>query len=262
MKKRQPGAMKRASLLTVIALSLALSQGCGGGGSGGGESTLYPDLPGRSQIQANRSDRFLVDVQYVDAGNPFKGRRANTPHQGAHVHWDNTSNVWPTGGTAPSNYPAIYAVADGYIDRIDYSFPVGSNDRYGIDIAYAREGSTIYRFSYSIEPMVPEPSTDFYKQFILVSKGQHVTKGDIIAYMYLPPGPGAGIGSHIHFHVKPSNSDLFLAPAVFTEAVVDAFFARWGIFANDGATPMPSCMGYMLDADENPYGNVQVDVLK
>jgi len=27
--------------------------------------------------------------------------------------------------------------------------------------------------------------------------------------------------------VKPSNSDLFLAPAVFTEAVVDQFFAHW-----------------------------------
>ena len=252
--------MKTACTLIAITLSLVLSPGCGGGGSGGGTGDLYPDLPGRAQIQANRSDRFLVDVQYIAAGTPFKGRRANEPHQGAHVHWDNTLNAWPAGGTAPGNYPAIYAVADGYIDRIDYRFPVESNHRYGIDIAYAREGSTIYRFSYSIEPMVPEPSTDFYKQFILVSQGQRVRKGDIIAYMYLPPA--AGIGSHIHFHIKPSTSDLFLAPAVFTGAVVDAFFAHWGIFANDGPTPMPSCMGYMLDADENPYGNVQVDVLK
>jgi hypothetical protein len=252
--------MKSAYTLIVITLFLVLSPGCGRDGSGGATVDPYPGLPTPAQVEANRSDRFLVDVQYVDAGIPFKGRRANTPHQGAHVHWDNTSNIWPAGGTAPSNYPAIYAVADGYVDRIDYRFPVGSNDRYGIDIAYARAGSTIYRFSYSIEPMVPEPSDDFYKQFILVSQGQRVTKGDIIAYMYLPPG--AGIGSHIHFHIKPSNAELFLAPAVFTEAVVDAFFARWGIFANDGTTPMPSCMGYMLDADENPYGNVQVDVLK
>jgi hypothetical protein len=252
--------MKSAYALIVITLFLVLSPGCGGDGSVGTTVDPYPGLPTPAQVQANRSDRFLVDVQYVDAGIPFKGRRANTPHQGAHVHWDNTSNIWPAGGTAPSNYPAIYAVADGYVDRIDYRFPVGLNDRYGIDIAYARAGSTIYRFSYSIEPMVPEPSDDFYKQFILVSQGQRVTKGDIIAYMYLPPG--AGIGSHIHFHIKPSNAELFLAPAVFTEAVVDAFFARWGTFANDGTTPMPSCMGYMLDADENPYGNVQVDVLK
>jgi hypothetical protein len=252
--------MNITSMLIVIALSLALSPGCGGGGSSGGDTTLYADLPGRPQIQANRSDRFLVDVQYVAAGNPFKGRRANTPHQGAHVHWDNTSNAWPAGGTAPANYPAIYAVVDGYIDRIDHTFPVGANHRYGIDIAFAREGSTIYTFCYSIEPMVPEPSADFYRPFILVSRGQRVRKGEIIAHMYLPPG--AGIGSHIHFHVKPSNAELFMAPALFTGAVVDSFSAQWGAFGNDGATAMPSCMGYMLDADENPYENVQIDAIK
>ena len=109
-------------------------------------------------------------------------------------------------------------------------------------------------------PMIPEPSPGFYRPFILVSAGQRVSKGDIIAYMYLPPG--ADIGSHVHFHIKPKNTSLFLAPAIFSEALVDSFFARWNTFANDGTTPMPSCMGYMLDGDENPYGNFPVDVLR
>jgi hypothetical protein len=221
-------------------------------------------LPSLAYFQANRSDRFPVDIPFIDAGHPFKGRRALSPHQGAHVHWNNSSNTWPRGGTAVSNYPAIYAVADGVADRIDYTFRVGTNDRYGVDIAFAQDGSQVYVFAYSIEPFIAEPSPGFYRPFILVSVGQRVSKGDIIAYMYLPPG--SAIGSHVHFHIKPKNTSLFLAPAIFSEALVDSFFARWNDFANDPPgmtlTPMPSCMGYMLDGDENPYGNFPVDVLR
>ena len=72
-----------------------------------------------------------MDLQYVSAGHPFKGRRALQPHQGAHIHWDNSTDAWPKGGVGVTNYPAIYAVADGYVDRIDYSFKVGTNDRDG-----------------------------------------------------------------------------------------------------------------------------------
>ena len=218
------------------------------------------DLPDIQQFKTNPSDRFLVDIQTIIAGHPFKGKRANTPHQGAHTHWDNTHNAWPQGGTLPSNYPAIYAVADGYINRIDYTFPLGAADRYGIDLTFAGNDSSVYLFCYGIEPGVPEPSVDFYKQFIRVTLGQHVEKGDTIAYMYLPAS--ADIGCHIHFHVLQMNRNNFLAPAIFKSDVVDSFYTKWGRFGNDGATPMPSCMGYMLDADENPYGNGQVDVLK
>jgi hypothetical protein len=217
------------------------------------------DLPDIAAFSSSPSDQFIVDIGYIDAGHPFKGRRATEPHQGAHVHWDNSLNLWPQGGSAPQNYPAIYAAADGIVDRIDYSFPVGANERYGIDLAIAKSGTETVNLCYSIEPMIPEPSTDFYKQFIMVSEGQEVMKGDIIAYMYLPPG--AGIGSHIHFHLQQKNAGDFLAPAIFSDTLVDAFAARWGGFGLDGGAPIPSCMGYMLDADENPYGG-QVDVLK
>lgn len=218
-------------------------------------------LPTLSQFQTNRTDRFPVDLQFVDAGSPFKGMRANQPHQGAHIQWNNTTNVWPKGGTAPSNYPAVYAVVDGYVFRVDYKLPVGASDRYGVDIAFAMEDSTLYLLNYAIEPMVFEPSSDFYKSFIMVSPGQRVNKGDIIAYMYLPPNKG--VECHVHFMImKSTGSVSFKAPAIFTSNLVDAFSARWGFFGLDGSTPMPSCMGYMLDASENPFGNVSVDVLK
>ncbi len=234
-----------------------------------GNRSAFADLPTLSQFQTNRSDRFLVDIADINAGHPFKGSRAVSPHQGAHVHWDNSSNTWPRGGTAVSNYPPIYAVADGIVDRVDYTFPVEGNDRYGLDLAFARDGCTVYVFAYSIEPFMPEPFPGFYRPFILASRGQRVSKGDIIAYMYLPPAEGipdlhippASIGSHIHFHIKPKTAGSFMAPAIFSEALVDSFYARWDGFGSDGGTPMPSCMGYKLTADENPYGD-PVDVLR
>jgi hypothetical protein len=218
------------------------------------------NLPDIQQFKTYPSDQFLVDIHTIDAGTPFKGRRSDTPHQGAHVHWENSTNKWPMGGTSPENYPVIYAVADGIIDRIDYNFQVGENDRYGFDLAFARTGNTVFLFCYSIEPMIPEPSVDFYKQFIRVNLGQQVKKGDTIAYMYLPPS--AGIGCHIHFHLQQTNKNNFFAPAIFTNDIVDSFHEKWGEFGYDGSTPIPSCMGYMLDADENPYDDGQVDILK
>ena len=224
------------------------------------DGQAHPGLPELAQFRTNRSDRFLVDIQYVSAGHPFKGRRALQPHQGAHIHWDNSTNAWPKGGGAVSNYPAIYAVADGYVDRIDYSFKVGANDRYGVSIAFAKDKGTVYSFCAGIEPMIPEPAPNFYRRFILVSQGQQVKKGDILAYMYLPPG--ARGGSHIHFHIQAHNGGAFLAPAIFTDEIVAGFRAHWNGFGRDGATLMPACMGYLLDADENPFGTAAIDVLK
>jgi len=220
----------------------------------------YVGLPDLTQFETHRSDRFLVDIQYISAGHPFKGRRALEPHQGAHIHWDNSRNPWPKGGVAVTNYPAIYAVADGYVDRIDYSFKVGTNDRYGVSLALATNRASVYSFCYGIEPMIPEPAPDFYRRYILVSEGQRVKKGEIIAYMYL--APGAGIGSHIHFHLQAHNGGAFLAPDIFTSEIVEGFHAHWNGFGRDGATWMPACLGYRLAADENAFENQAVEVLK
>ena len=221
---------------------------------------LYSDLPNMARFQTNRSDRFLVDLQYVSAGHPFKGRRAVQPHQGAHIHWDNSTSAWPKGGSAMSNYPAIYAVADGYVDRVDYSFKVGTNDRYGVSIAFAKDRGTVYSFCYGIEPMIPEPAPGFYRRYIVVSQGQRVRKGDVLAYMYLPRS--ARGGSHIHFHIQAHNGGAFLAPAIFTDEVIESFHARWNGFGRDGASLMPACMGYRLEQDENPFRTGAIDVLK
>jgi len=217
-------------------------------------------LPDISYFLTHKSDQFLVDMAVVNGGHPYKGTRAITPHTGAHVLFVDDENTWPKGGTAPQDYPPIYAVADGVVDHVDETFSVPPNDRYGIDLTIAKGVD----FGYSIEPFVKEPSAGFYKTFLRVKTGDQVKKGQIIAYMYLPPGLNGG--THIHFDLSKNNQ--FMAPAIFTPAIVQAFHDRWGGFGYDGAsptssgTPIPVCMGYMLSAAENPFGTGAVDCLE
>jgi hypothetical protein len=220
------------------------------------------DLPEVSAFLTKPSDRFLVDIKEVSRGHPLLGVNSPHPHGGGHVHFDNSKRRWPKGTDKPANYPAIYAVADGIIGRIDTHFPLkGGNDRYGVDLIFAKDKTgAACRFCYSIEPMCPEPSEGFYKKFLLVKQGQKVRKGDVISYLYTPPSRGDGC--HIHFHLMIDGRKGFLAPAIFTPEVVKEFHKQCGGFqdSNDG-TPIPPCMGYRIGADENPFGTGAKDEL-
>ena len=243
--------MRSLSFL-LVAITLLL-HACGSGSHG-------DDFADISTFLANPSDQFLVDLEYVDAGHPFKGLNANEPHAGAHVHFENSGNTWPLGGVdIPSNYPPIYAVADGTINRVDTYFPVWINYRYGISLTFASRNGQQMDFVYSIEPMIDPGDNTFYEPYILVTEGQRVNKGDIIGYMYIPPN--GGVGTHIHFHLSINGYDSFMAPAIFTQAIVDGFHARFNGFANDGPDPIPACMGYKLVAEENPFGTGAADCL-
>ena len=54
--------------------------------------------------------------------------------------------------------------------------------------------------SYSIEPMIDPGDETFYIDFIKVSDGDTVSKGDIIAYMYLSTDITINKDHHIHFN--------------------------------------------------------------
>ena len=216
------------------------------------------ELPDIMTLAAKPSDRFIVDLDQVQTGHPFMGERSKRPHAGAHVHFD---NALFTHARTAADYPPIYAVADGIITRVDYCFPLSSStglshDRYGVDLSFARDkqDGSLYSLAYSIEPMVRQPSADFYRQFILVAEGQQVKRGDIIAYMYVPPQAN---GTHIHFDINnfPKHQGHKMAPALFTPEVVQEFYQKWqGESSRDGDTPIPPCMGYMLGEYENPFG--------
>lgn len=217
-------------------------------------------LPDLFSFLTKPSDRFLVDIKELTRGHPFLGVDSPRPHAGGHVHFDNSDNLWPKGKDEPANYPAIYAVADGVVSRIDTHFANGTNDRYGLDLTFAtdRTGSAC-RFCYSIEPMAPEPSEGFYKKFILVSEGQKVRKGDVIAYLFTPPKIG---GCHIHFHLMIDGRKGFFAPAIFTPELAKAFHEKCNGFRwSNGGKAIPPCMGYHIGAEENPFGSGAKDQL-
>jgi len=80
----------------------------------------FRSLPDISQFAANKSDRFLVDLDDVRTGHPYLGENAVKSHTGGHVYFVAPN---PLGDPDdPSSYPAIYAVADGYVTRIDEYF--------------------------------------------------------------------------------------------------------------------------------------------
>ncbi len=260
-QRKAAEAMERAEQMRDEAKSAApRATGDAGNENQGGRRKDLGNLPDISVFQTHPSDRFLVDLDDFTSGHPFKGINSVQPHAGAHINFDNSANRWPKGGKQPAHYPAIYAVADGVISRVDYRFGVrGGNDRYGVDLTFAVDAKgNKCQLCYSIEPMIPEPSEGFYRKFITVSEGQKVRKGDVVAYMYCPPGVK---DVHIHFHLMIEGSSGFLAPSLFTPEVVRQFHAKWGGFGRDGDTSLPPCMGYRISADENPFGTGAKDRL-
>lgn len=88
-------------------------------------------------FRENPSDRFVVDPENVYGGHPYLGSRtppsaAGGPHNGAHLTY--RVDTWPRGGSAPENYPAIYAVADAKILDVVTWWGMGPPDPYCRDL--------------------------------------------------------------------------------------------------------------------------------
>tara|TARA_Y100000741_G_scaffold334572_1_gene291873 strand:- start:164 stop:1012 length:849 start_codon:yes stop_codon:yes gene_type:complete len=127
---------------------------------------------------------------------------------------------------------------------------------------------------YMIPDITGKPK-DFYKQFILVTDGQYVKKGDILAYMYVPSFSemtgSKGASSHIAFSLIKQPRTVY-APAIFSEEVVAKFgeiyrhpkegweSKSFGFDWNRGRG-LPNGMGWMISGEENPFGDNPLDVL-
>ena len=231
---------------------------------------LLRSLPAISSFRSDPSDQFLVDLANVRRGHPYRGRDAEKPHTGGHLYF-NLDNI-PNLPKSPAKYPAIYAVADGVITRVDYSFQLRemfepalnqrvSNQRYGLGLTFARSGTTAITFHYSIEPFINPKDPTFYEPFILVKPGQRVKKGEIIARMYIPPMKSIAEKTHIHFNLIREGGGGFISPSIFSKDVVREFHRRWNLFPNDPDSPIPPCMGYKLQAEENPFQRKAVTTL-
>jgi murein DD-endopeptidase MepM/ murein hydrolase activator NlpD len=238
--------------------------------SGQQRQQILNTLPLISTFLSEPSNQFIVDLSNVRRGHPYRGRDAEKPHTGGHLYF-NLDKV-PDSPNDPATFPAIYAVADGVITRIDYSFRLRemfepalnqrvANQRYGLGLTFARSGTTAITFHYSIEPFIDPKDPTFYEPFILVKPGQRVKKGEIIARMYIPPMKSIAEKTHIHFNLIREGGGGFISPSIFSKDVVREFHRRWNLFPNDPDSPIPPCMGYKLQAEENPFQRKAVTTL-
>jgi len=245
-------------------------------------------LPNIAYFAKNKSDRFLVDFEDIVAGHPYVGARSPRPHNDAQVYFSNTDPRW-VNAKKPSDYPPIYAVADGYINLPQLSFynvvdhsdsdPAWWHVAYGFTLKIAQENNNYVEFIYQMEPyMIPDiigKPKDFFKQFILVKNGQFVKKGDILGYMYVPSFNemvgSEGASSHIAFSLIKQPRTVFV-PAIFSEEVVSKFAdiyrnpkEGWDSksfgFDWKRGRGLPDGMGWMLSGEENPFGSNILDVL-
>ncbi|MCP4786719.1 MAG: hypothetical protein GY903_17520 [Fuerstiella sp.] len=227
------------------------------------QNTDLLGLPEIDSFATSKSNRFVVDLESVRTGHPYKGTDASQSHTGAHIYFNLPDRPVPASDVEA--FPAIYAVADGYVSRIDEYFKLResfnrtlgksvANRRYGVTLAIAVKDGAAVNFHYSIEPMIDPEDADFYKPFILVKHGQHVKKGEVIARMYMPPQTDFARNTHIHFNLVDTGQRQFMAPTIFTERINQRFHAAWGERGIDGGDRIPPCMGYRLSGPENPFG--------
>jgi len=249
------------------------------------------ELPDISYFAQNKSDRFLVDFEDIIAGHPHVGQRSPVPHNDAQVYFSNSDPRW-IDATKPSDYPPIYAVSNGIvqlpdppnypyynvIDHTNYDPPwwhVG----YTIAIRIATDDGVNVNFLYSMEPYVnlQDKPMNFFEDFILVEDNQYVEKGDILGYMYV-----SGFSERLHGASSPHVAFALMrdqqgqwdvyAPAIFTEDIVNRFAELYrnpsegwtsSSYGNDWSRGrgVPTGMGWMIDAAENPFGDFPLDVL-
>ncbi|HIA61369.1 MAG TPA: hypothetical protein EYN93_00490, partial [Planctomycetaceae bacterium] len=210
--------------------------------SGQQRQQILNSLPLITTFLSEPSNQFIVDLSNVRRGHPYRGRDAEKPHTGGHLYF-NLDKI-PDSPKNPAKFPAIYAVADGVITRIDYSFRLRemfepalnqrvANHRYGLGLTFARSGTTAITFHYSIEPFIDPQDPTFYDPFILVKPGQRVKKGDIIARMYIPPTKSIAEKTHIHFNLIREGGGGFISPSIFTQDIVREFHRLRNLFPND-----------------------------
>lgn len=228
-----------------------------GSGSGSGSTgTSTAGLPDLATLAANRSDILPIDISNAYSVAPFLGARSHMPHKGMHVNYQGNGPFATQ--LDPTAYPAVRAVSDGVVSAVEPLRQMGSHQAYGLNLTIGTAGRDDITLNYSLEPFVMEPSPGFYSRFITVKQGQRVKKGDVLGYLYVPPGQSSG--THLHFHMNVGQA--MGTPTIFTPAAVAQLQAKFGDPGGvvNGAR-LPACVGYQVDATENPLGTGAVDCL-
>ena len=122
-------------------------------------------LPDIKEFMTNKSDRFFVDFEDIIAGHPYVGKRSPRPHNDAQVYFSNTDPRWRE-ATKASDYPPLYAVADGiiqmaqgngsYYNVVDHSDsdPPWWHSAYLFKLQFAQNNGNVVSFLYQMEGYV------------------------------------------------------------------------------------------------------------
>lgn len=255
--------MKRIALLSLAASCLIVASACASP-TQASEPALQSGkdsparLPSIKVFAKKKSNVLPVDIERSAGTAPFLGARANSPHQGIHVYWSNQDGQWPASPGSPTDYPAVYAVADGIVGNVEPLREMGSHQAYGLVLQVAEDGRRSSSVVYSLEPFVKEPSPGYYRQFLKVKNGQRVKKGQILGYMYVPPTSDGA--THLHFHLSTGTG--IASPSLFTDEAVQRLAAKFGDRGGtENGVVLPACIGYKISAAENPFGTGAVDCL-
>lgn len=259
-------------------------------GSQNQDSVNLNYLPDVKEFINNKSDRFIVDFEDIVAAHPYVGSRSPRPHNDLQVYFSNSDSRW-VNATKPSDYPPIYAVADGVIQMasgnsslynvVDHSDsnPPWWHSAYLFKLQFAQNNGNIVSFLYQMEGYVIKEDRNFFADYLLVEDGQSVKKGDILGYMYVPgfeemAGSMQG-SSHIAFGIMEKvgpQEEQEKVPSMFTNEIIDEFsnLARnpsegWESksYGNDWSRGrgLPNLIGWMIGPEEHMFGGKHLDAV-
>ena len=248
------------------------------------------NLPDVKEFINNKSDRFIVDFDDIVAAHPYVGSRSPKPHNDLQVYFSNSDPRW-LNATKPSDYPPIYAVADGVIQMASGNFslynvvdhsnsdPPWWHSAYLFKLQFAQNNGNIVSFLYQMEGYVIKEDRNFFADYLLVKDGQTVKKGDILGYMYVPTfdemvGSMQG-SSHIAFGIMEKmgpQEEQEKVPSMFTNEIIDEFsnLARnpregWESksYGNDWSRGrgLPNLIGWMIGPEEHMFGGDYLDAV-
>ncbi len=187
-------------------------------------------------VLRDRSATYITDSAGTEFSRYYGYGTGDCAHPGAHA-------LFPVAGTYP-----IYAALDGVVSQVDDCSTAGTNDKFDITLAVGRVGAVAIYLDYSLEPFggrtCSTGGAGFSSQ-ILVTQGQQVKKGDVIARMV-----AVGSAAHVHFNLKVDGATL--CPEIFPSSVISALTPSSSVTAGCAALHVGGSLCVQPTSSEDP----------
>jgi hypothetical protein len=237
-------------------------------------ASSYPDI---STFKTNPATTFVLDATglgQIGGAKPFMGSASACPNGAVNVWYPPQTNSYLTD---------IYSPVAGVVSKAD-SCVTNSYDRYGFNITFASYNGSTVDLAMTLEPFsnidsqakfacsggVAGQDNGFYKQYLFISAGQTVTKGQRVAQLYHPPlsvfpadivnNPDA-IKATTDITLSRNNGGSSACPNIFSADVESQFVSHFmtgtkynGLQTGCAGGPYPQVLCSQLNATENLTG--------